>query len=124
MRLYLQGGGDKVTVEGDGSSSPVVRVIGGGGDDQYTVTERGGVKLYDDKGSNTAQGAGINTKEWKWKPDSTKPNELPPRDWGARTMRLMQVNVIVHLPSITPIAARTRAANALAFRRQNSQAFA
>jgi hypothetical protein len=89
VRLYLQGGPDKVTVEGDGSSSPVVRVIGQGGDDQYTITERGGVKLYDDKGSNTAVGAGINTKEWKWKPDSARPNELPPRDWGARTMRLM-----------------------------------
>ncbi len=89
VRLYLQGGNDRVTVEGDGGSSPSMRVIGGGGDDQFTVNTRGGVHLYDDRGENRAEGAGINRKEWSWKPDSANPRELPPRDWGHKSLRLL-----------------------------------
>lgn len=89
VRLYLQGGDDRVIVEGDGGSSPRIRAIGGGGDDQFTVTKRGGVHLYDDRGENRAVGGGINRKPWDWKPDSTNPRELPPRDWGHKGLRLL-----------------------------------
>ncbi|PYP43170.1 MAG: hypothetical protein DMD43_00165 [Gemmatimonadetes bacterium] len=90
IRLYLQGGADRLVVEGQGKGSPTVRVIGGGGDDRYTVGRgEGGIKLYDDRGDNAAQGAGINTKRWRWRPDSLHPKELPPRDWGRKTVLLL-----------------------------------
>jgi surface antigen Omp85-like protein len=94
VRIHLQGGGDQLRVQGEGSSSPLVRVVGGGGDDVFTVTRSGGVHLYDDRGTNRAEGAGINTKAWRWKPvppawqknaDSAPSNALPPRDWGRKT---------------------------------------
>ena len=89
VRIYLQGGNDRMTVEGDGGSSPTVRVIGGGGDDQFTVNKRGGIRLYDDRGENRAEGAGINRKHWDWKADSSDPRQLPPRDWGHKSLRLV-----------------------------------
>ncbi len=85
VRVYLHGGDDRFTINGAGGSSPTVRAIGGGGDDQFTVTRGGGVHLYDDRGTNRAEGAGINRKAWEWRADSTDPKALPPRDWGRRT---------------------------------------
>jgi hypothetical protein len=82
--VYLHGGDDQLVVEGDGSGSRTVRVIGGHGDDRFTITKTGGVHLYDDSGANQAVGAGINAKAWEWKPDSTDPKALPPRDWGSK----------------------------------------
>jgi hypothetical protein len=93
IRLYLHGGDDKLTVNGAGRSSPTVRVIGGGGDDQFTVAQGGGFHLYDDRGTNHAEGAGINRKPWTWKADSTDPKALPPRDWGRRTVVLLTGSV-------------------------------
>jgi hypothetical protein len=90
IRLYLQGGADHLVVEGTGKSSPTVRVIGGGGDDRFSVARsEGGIKLYDDRGQNTVEGAGLNRKPWHWKPDSLHPRELPPRDWGRKTILLL-----------------------------------
>lgn len=86
IRIHLQGGGDHFDVVGTGRGSPLIRAIGGGGDDRFNVTRSGGIHLYDDRGTNQAQGAGINRKAWRWKPDSLKPNELPPRDWGKKTI--------------------------------------
>ena len=86
IRVRLQGGDDQFVVDGKGRGGPVVRAIGGGGDDRYQVSRSGGIHLYDDRGSNHAEGAGINRKPWRWKPDSLKPNELPPRDWGKKTL--------------------------------------
>jgi hypothetical protein len=95
IQIHLQGGGDALRVEGGGRASPRVRVVGGGGNDVYTVNRSGGIYLYDERGENRAQGAGINTKEWHWKPhlpawqrkqDSVPSNALPPRDWGRKTV--------------------------------------
>lgn len=85
IRIHLQGAGDHLQVVGEGAGSPLVRVLGGGGNDQFTVTRSGGIHLYDDRGENHAEGAGINRKPDRWKRDSLKPNELPPRDWGRQT---------------------------------------
>lgn len=84
IRIYLHGGDDKITVEGRGKSSPTVRVVGGKGDDQFTITRSGGIHLYDDKGTNRAEGASINSKTWEVQVDSTDPKALPPRDWGTQ----------------------------------------
>lgn len=90
VRLLMQGGGDQVTVDGTGKGHPTIRVVGGGGDDRFTVRTGRGVKLYDDRGDNTAVGAGINTRPWHWRPDSLADDIrlLPPRDWGRRTILL------------------------------------
>ena len=85
IRIHLQGGGDHLEVVGEGGGSPLVRVLGGGGNDQFTLTRAGGIHLYDDRGENRAEGARINRKPYRWKPDSLKTNELPPRDWGRQT---------------------------------------
>ena len=90
IRLYLQGGADHLVVEGNGKSSPTVRAIGGGGDDRFSVAKsEGGIKLYDDRGQNTVEGAGLNRKAWHWRPDSLHPRALPPRDWGRKTILLL-----------------------------------
>ena len=89
IRLRLQGGSDSLVVVGQRHSNTVIRGIGGGGSDHYVVASSSGIHLYDDRGENTAVGDGINTKRWTWKPDSTKPNELPPRDWGRDTFLLL-----------------------------------
>lgn len=53
VRLYLHGGDDKCTITGNGGTSIVVRVIGGGGDDELTDKTQGrGIYFYDDKGEN------------------------------------------------------------------------
>ena len=94
IRIHLQGDGDALRVQGENRGSPRVRVIGGGGDDVYTVSRSAGILLYDDRGQNRAQGAGINTKPWRWKPvlpawqnkADSQSNALPPRDWGRKTV--------------------------------------
>ncbi len=85
IRIHLMGGADRLQVTGDGPGSPLVRVIGGGGNDRYEVSG-GGIKLYDDRGENTAAGAGINRKEWAPPRDTAVPNPVPPRDWGRKTL--------------------------------------
>ena len=86
VRIYLQGGRDRLTVEGEGRGSPTIRVIGGRGDDRYTITARSGVKLYDESGDNQAEGAGINTSVWDPEVDTTLAIPIAPRDWGRKTL--------------------------------------
>lgn len=87
VRVYLHGGNDRLVAEGSGGG-PLVRVIGGGDDDQFSV-KTGGIRLYDDKGQNRAEGAGVNARIWDWKPDSANSAQLPPRDWGRKTFLLL-----------------------------------
>jgi len=89
VRIYLRGGNDKAVVVGEDRDAPNVRIIGDGGNDVYTVRVDNGVRLYDQEGQNRADGAGINDKTWSWKPDTANPKELPPRDWGRRTLLLL-----------------------------------
>jgi hypothetical protein len=90
VRIHLHGGDDRSVVQAarDGAELPKVRVIGGGGDDRFLVADRSGIRLYDDRGDNQAEGAGINRSRWRWQPDSAHPVELWPRDWGHKTTLL------------------------------------
>ena len=88
IRLYLQGGNDRVTVEGENRGSPKVRAIGGGGDDRYVITTGAGVKIYDDRGENVAEGKGINRKTWDPPVDTTMALPIAPRDWGKKTLTM------------------------------------
>ena len=85
VRLYLQGGSDTVLVTGAGGGTPLVRVIGGGGDDRVVDSSRAGrTRFYDSNGTNST--AGSRHVPFDRRPhhdfelsDSTP---YPPRDWG------------------------------------------
>ena len=93
VRVYLRGGNDRAVVRGAGSGRPLVRIIGGGGDDvlmdSSTVGSGGSrIALYDDRGENRFVASGrtvVDTREYP-EPDSTLSgfNENAPqhRDWG------------------------------------------
>ncbi|MGH7646208.1 MAG: hypothetical protein ACREMR_11555, partial [Gemmatimonadales bacterium] len=52
IRLFLHGGDDRLVVRG-GDDGPILRVIGGGGDDALADSARGGrQRFYDDRGDN------------------------------------------------------------------------
>jgi hypothetical protein len=85
VRLYLHGGDDVVHVGGDGGGTPLLRVIGGGGDDRVTDSARAGrTRLYDSRGANQTGGSRkvpVDRRPWNdfEMSDSTP---YPPRDWG------------------------------------------
>jgi hypothetical protein len=89
VRVYLRGGNDVAVVTGEDRDDPNVRIIGGDGDDRFNVRMDNGTRLYDQAGQNRAEGAGINDKTWAWKADTANPRDLPPRDWGRRTLLLL-----------------------------------
>jgi hypothetical protein len=81
IRLFMQGDDDLAVFEGKGSLPITVRVIGGNGDDVFDDPGKNGkVHFYDESGSSTAIGHGVNTKPWP-KPE---PPNVGPRDWGTR----------------------------------------
>lgn len=81
LRIWLHGDDDQAVVRG-GEGGPTVRVLGGGSDDHFVNTAQGGpTRFYDDRGSNTAEGASINRKSYATAADTVS-GILPPRDWG------------------------------------------
>ena len=93
VRLYLHGGDDRLTVRGAAGTGggPLLRVIGGGGDDQLTDSCRTGSNwFHDDRGRNqfvTGPGTSIDRKHYDEPPRDTSTLGRP-RDWGARWMPL------------------------------------
>jgi hypothetical protein len=89
IRLYLKGGDDFVVLEGAGDSSIRLRVMGGGGDDDFDVRSpvRGGlVAFYDDEDPGSVPaGKGIRLRNRRprppeyWHDDGTGPGTP---DWG------------------------------------------
>lgn len=85
VRLFLHGGNDAVRVHGAGSGAPVLRVIGGGGDDQVTDSSRaGGTRFYDARGANRADGTQRPPLDPRPFPDFrlSDSTPYPERDWG------------------------------------------
>jgi hypothetical protein len=85
VRLMMWGGDDQVFVRGADAPQIRLRVVGGAGDDLFVDSTRsGGVRFYDDRGRNTAEGShrvAINTKHHdEWVGSDT--NRYPPREWG------------------------------------------
>ena len=85
VRIYMKGGDDVATVTGDADPGMKLRIIGGGDDDRFVVEGRGGgIRLYDDKGTNEVVGEDaprLDTKdydEWDWSPEDRN----QPLDWG------------------------------------------
>ncbi|MGH7525873.1 MAG: hypothetical protein ACREMX_04135 [Gemmatimonadales bacterium] len=78
VRLYLQGGDDRVVVRG--ASGLRLRVIGGGGNDVVADSSRGGgVRLYATEPGDSALSGGVKVSRKPYRP--TKPAQ---RDWGHR----------------------------------------
>lgn len=85
VRLYLQGGDDAVLVQGPGSGAPLIRVIGGGGDDRVIDSSRAGrTRFYDARGSNGVGGlrrVPLDARPYRdFRLSDSTP--YPPRDWG------------------------------------------
>jgi hypothetical protein len=86
VRLYMQGGADRVVVRGPGHGVGV-RVIGGGGDDVFEdSTRRTGVVFYDHRGDNRfARGpqTRVRTRDWVQPVDTSSiTGRRTYRDWG------------------------------------------
>ena len=91
VRLFLQGGDDRAIVRGSDGSGPLVRVIGGGGDDELIDSSRAGTtQFYDDRGNNrflTGPRTSVDPRDYDDPPRDTSTLGLP-RDWGSRWMPL------------------------------------
>ncbi|MBW3627942.1 MAG: outer membrane protein assembly factor [Gemmatimonadetes bacterium] len=97
VRVYLQGGNDRAVIRGAASVTPMVRVIGGGGDDVLmdSSTVGGGrprSALYDDRGENVfvrTPATVVDTRQYQ-EADSTisgfNENAPPQRDWGTEAV--------------------------------------
>jgi hypothetical protein len=84
VRLYLHGGDDRVVVRG-GPGGILVRVIGGGGDDELLdeARDRGRTVFYDDRGENHA-GPGVRVDRRAWQPPERDPVwDRSTPDWGS-----------------------------------------
>src|SRR5437588_6051644 len=95
IRIFLHGGDDRLMVRRTGGSGPLLRVIGGGGDDELTDSSRvGGTQFYDDQGKNrfvTGPGTSVDRRQYDEPPRNTSTFSLP-RDWGSRWMPLTWVS--------------------------------
>jgi len=91
IRIYLHGGDDQLVVHGSDGSGPVVRVIGGGGDDELVDSSRAGTtRFYDDRGANrfvTGPGTSVDRSRYVEPPRDTSTLGRP-RDWGSRWVPL------------------------------------
>ncbi len=60
LRIYLHGGDDLVRIEGGAASGILVRIVGGGGEDEVeNASGRRGVVFYDDGEGTVVSGAGV-----------------------------------------------------------------
>lgn len=96
IRVYLHGGDDRLVVRGAGSG-PMLRVIGGGADDELVDSAgSGATRLYDDRGTNRfVRGADTKVDARPYEPPPADSVSLaPPRDWGSRWLPLAWVTFV------------------------------
>ncbi|MGH7547494.1 MAG: hypothetical protein ACREMM_04885, partial [Gemmatimonadales bacterium] len=94
IRLYLHGGDDRLVVRGSDGSGPLIRVIGGRGDDELVDSARAGTtRLYDHRGTNrivAGPGTSVDRRPYDDPPRDTSTLGRP-RDWGSRWLPLSWV---------------------------------
>ncbi len=81
IRVRLRGGDDQVRISREEGSrnDPLVRVIGGEGNDRYEVQSGSGIRLYDDKGDDQVTGdVHLDRKPWRWDVDTIWVTRKPP----------------------------------------------
>jgi hypothetical protein len=85
VRIFLDGGDDRAVVRGRGKG-PLVRIIGGDGQDQLVDSSRGGrERFYDDAGAPVrTQGAETKVDRRPYFIPRKSPTDVPARDWGKR----------------------------------------
>ncbi len=85
VRLFLDGGDDRVVVRG-GGKGPVVRIIGGDGRDRLVDSTSGGRERFYDDGQAPARTEGTDTKVDRrpYIAPRKSPTAVPARDWGKR----------------------------------------
>ena len=86
IRVYLHGGDDLGRLRG-GDSSIAIRMVGGGGRDEFVNTSSGGViRIFDGGAATTTTGSGMKfqnraaPRPWSWAGESRT------LDWGSRTI--------------------------------------
>ena len=97
VRLYLRGGDDRLAVTGDGPATIVLRVIGGGGDDELIDgTDGAGVRLYDHRGDNTFVAGSrtvVDERDYDAPHDpASEEHGARSRDWGSRWVPLPAIS--------------------------------
>ncbi|MGH7530281.1 MAG: BamA/TamA family outer membrane protein [Gemmatimonadales bacterium] len=94
IRLYLHGNDDRLLVRDSlaGAGGPLLRVIGGGGDDELTDSSRTATtRLYDDEGRNRfvpGPRTSVDSSHYRVPPADSVSLERP-RDWGSRSLPLV-----------------------------------
>ncbi len=95
VRVYLQGGADRVVVRGDGPDRITVRVIGGEGVEVVDSSRSGGVRRYAPPPDSLTLGPLEDAPEILFclgpdrppaAPVQRRDTIPPPRDWGSRTI--------------------------------------
>jgi hypothetical protein len=98
VRLYLHGGDDRLVVhgsDGSGGRGPLLRVIGGAGDDELMDSSRvGRTWLYDDRGDNRfVRRPGTSVDRGRYEPPPPDTGTLGrPRDWGSLWLPLAWIS--------------------------------
>lgn len=84
IRLILGGGDDQALVQGKGG--PLLRIVGGTGQDQLVDSAPGGGEhFYDEPGApNKTLGSASKIDRRRYTSPQKNPKALPPRDWGHR----------------------------------------
>ena len=85
VRLYLHGGDDVVRISGAAGGAPLLRIMGGGGDDRVIDSSTAGrARFYDARGTNAVEGTRrvpLDARPYnEWRLSDSTP--YPPRDWG------------------------------------------
>ena len=85
VRVFLDGGNDRAVVRG-ASSGPLVRILGGEGQDQLVdSTRKGRERFYDDPGAAArTEGAATKVDRRRYTVPRKDPDAVPERDWGKR----------------------------------------
>lgn len=96
IRLYLHGGEDRVVLRGTAADGPLLRVIGGGGDDALMDSARAGeTHFYDHRGRNRfVRGTGTSVHRGDYdQPPADSVSLARPQDWGSRTVPLVWMSL-------------------------------
>ncbi|HEV8176822.1 MAG TPA: hypothetical protein VGP44_03965 [Gemmatimonadales bacterium] len=85
VRLFLNGGDDRSVVRGAGGG-PLLRIVGGEGQDQLVDSTRKGRERFYDGGEGPARTAGLSSKVDRrpYTIPRKNPDAVPERDWGKR----------------------------------------
>lgn len=87
VRLFLNGGDDRVIISGNGPNKIKLRIISEAGQNEVTDSSRkGGTKVYDSRKQGGVTAQGVKPDQKPYKPPKPAMFQLPPRNWGNKTL--------------------------------------